>query len=170
MPTLAAMATLVGSVGPLSFEGKVSVRYSWLFVAASWFLPLPALAQQQQIQPPMQQSTEWSKLPRMQLERQFGGPLQDTIIQRWRDPVDGTICYIYLPITAAHSPPTASGYVQYGPNTIGSMSCFAAPGAGGPSATTSTPRAGTPPRTSPSPAVPPAARPPAAPAAPTQER
>ena len=53
------------------------------------------------------------KLPRMQLERQFAGPLQDTIIQRWRDPVDGTICYIYLPITAAHSPPTASGYVQY---------------------------------------------------------
>jgi hypothetical protein len=42
----------------------------------------------------------------MQLERQFAGPLQDTIIQRWRDPVDGTICYIYLPITAQHSPPT----------------------------------------------------------------
>jgi len=34
-----------------------------------------------------------SKLPRMQLERQFAGPLQDTVIQRWRDPVDGTICY-----------------------------------------------------------------------------
>ena len=96
------------------------MRHMTWFIAAAWLLPLPAAAQQQQQQ---QQPTEWAKLPRMQLERQFGGPLQDTLIQRWRDPVDGTICYIYLPITAAHSPPTASGYVQYGPNTIGSMSC-----------------------------------------------
>jgi hypothetical protein len=59
----------------------------------------------------------------MQLERQFAGPLQDTIIQRWRDPVDGTVCYIYLPITAAHTPPTQTGYVQYGANTIGTVSC-----------------------------------------------
>lgn len=66
----------------------------------------------------------WSKLPRMELERQFAGPLQDTIIQRWRDPDDGTVCYIYLPITAQHSSPTESGYVQYGPNIIGTMSCF----------------------------------------------
>ena len=64
-------------------------------------------------------------LPPAQLERQFAGPLQDTIIQRWRDPVDGTVCYIYLPITAQHSPPTGSGYVQYGANTIGSISCVA---------------------------------------------
>lgn len=70
------------------------------------------------------QNAEWSKLPRMQLERQFAGPLQDTIIQRWRDPDDGTVCYIYLPITAPHSPPTPSGYVQYGGNTIGTMSCM----------------------------------------------
>jgi hypothetical protein len=131
---------------------------TWL-IAAAWLLPLPAAAQQQQQQ---QQPTEWTKLPRMQLERQFGGPLQDTLIQRWRDPVDGTICYIYLPITAAHSPPTASGYVQYGPNTIGSMSCLAAApaaaarGAGGP-----------PPRASPSPASPPA---PATPDAPPRSR
>jgi hypothetical protein len=68
----------------------------------------------------------WSKLPHMQLERQFAGPLQDTIIQRWRDPADGTICYIYLPITAQHSAPTASGYVQYGPNIIGTLSCLEA--------------------------------------------
>ena len=44
-----------------------------LFVAASWVLSLPAFAQQQQVQPPQQQA-EWSKLPRMQLERQFAGP------------------------------------------------------------------------------------------------
>jgi hypothetical protein len=66
-------------------------------------------------------------MPIMHLERQFAGPLQDTVIQRWRDPVDGTICYAYLPITASHSAPTASGYVQYGPNSIGSLSCMTGP-------------------------------------------
>ena len=87
----------------------------------------------------------------------------------WRDPVDGTICYIYLPITAAHSPPTASGYVQYGPNTVGSMSCLAAApvaaarGAGGPPATTSRPGAGT---ATPPPRPSPASRPAPAPATP----
>src|SRR4051812_5680719 len=54
--------------------------------------------------PQFQQSAEWSKLPRMQLERQFAGPLQDTVVQRWRDPLDGTVCYIYLPIFVAHTP------------------------------------------------------------------
>ena len=148
------------------------MRYVRLvFAVAMCVSPLSAAGQQQQ-------PTEWAKLPRMQLERQFGGPLQDTLIQRWRDPVDGTICYIYLPITAAHSPPTASGYVQYGPNTIGSMSCLAAApaaaarGAGGPPATTSRPGAGTAspaPRSSPSPASPPAPAP-ATPDAPPPSR
>ena len=151
----------------------MGVRYSILFFAASCFLPLPAFAEQQQVQPPPQQPTEWSRLPRMQLERQFAGPLQDTIVQRWRDPVDGTICYIYLPITAAHSPPTASGYVQYGGNTIGSMSCVAAApgrGVGEPPATTSRPGAAPPPpRRLPAPASPPAVAP-AAPDTPPQAR
>ena len=71
-----------------------------------------------------QSGGEWSKLPRMKLERQFAGPLQDTVIQRWRDTVDGVVCYIYLPITAAHTPPTPSGFVQYGANSIGSLSCL----------------------------------------------
>src|SRR5579871_3402252 len=84
-----------------------------LVLAVTALAPLPAAAQQ----------SEWATLPKMQLERQFAGPLQDTIIQRWRDPVDGMICYIYLPITAAHTPPTPNGYVQYGANTIGSVSC-----------------------------------------------
>jgi hypothetical protein len=103
-------------------------------VAIAFALPLAAKAQQ----PQPQQSAAWDQLPRMQLERQFAGPLQDTIIQRWRDPVDGTICYIYLPITAAHTPPTTSGYVQYGANIIGSISCVAplriAPPTNGPAA------------------------------------
>jgi hypothetical protein len=80
----------------------------------------PTAAQQQR-----QTASDWSRMPRMDLERQFAGPLQDTIVQRWRDPIDGTVCYIYLPITAEHSQPTASGFVQYGPNAIGSISCFA---------------------------------------------
>jgi len=71
-----------------------------------------------------QSGGEWAKLPRMKLERQFAGPLQDTVIQRWRDPIDGVVCYIYLPITAAHTPPTPTGFVQYGANTIGSLSCL----------------------------------------------
>lgn len=95
-----------------------------LAVTAALLSPLAAAAQQPQQPPP---PSEWAKLPHLQLERQFAGPLQDTIVQRWRDPVDGTICYIYLPITAAHSPPTPTGYVQYGANIIGSISCFASP-------------------------------------------
>ena len=73
-----------------------------------------------------QQTSSWDQMDRMQLERQFAGPLQDTIVQRWRDPVDGTVCYIYLPISAQHSPPTPPGFVQYGANTIGSISCVPA--------------------------------------------
>jgi hypothetical protein len=106
---------------------EVNVRYKNLLVVASCFFTLSAMAEQQQVQPRQQQPAEWSKLPRMQLERQFAGPLQDTLIQRWRDPVDGTICYLYLPMLGTHSAPTASGYVEYGANTIGSISCNLAP-------------------------------------------
>lgn len=63
----------------------------------------------------------------MQLERQFAGPLQDTVIQRLRDTVDGTICYIYLPISVSHSATTGTGFVQYGPNNIGSINCIPRP-------------------------------------------
>jgi hypothetical protein len=63
----------------------------------------------------------------MQLERQFAGPLRDTVVQRWRDTADGTVCYIYLPISAQHSLPTPSGFVNYGGNTIGSISCLSGP-------------------------------------------
>jgi hypothetical protein len=87
--------------------------------------PAPApQPQQQQPQQPQQPQSTWDTLPRMQLERQFAGPLRDTIVQRWRDPVDGTVCYIYLPISAQHSPPTPSGFVNYGSNSIGSISCM----------------------------------------------
>jgi hypothetical protein len=89
----------------------------------------PSHAQQPAQAPPQQfqQSGEWDKLPKMILERQFAGPLQDTVIQRLRDPVDGTVCYLYLPISAPHSPTTANGFVQYGSNTIGSINCVPGP-------------------------------------------
>lgn len=86
--------------------------------------PLPPTSQQQPT--PVQPSQQWQQLPHMQLERQFAGPLRDTVIQRWRDPADGTVCYIYLPITVQHSAVTPEGFVQYGANPIGSISC--APG------------------------------------------
>jgi hypothetical protein len=62
----------------------------------------------------------------MQLQAQYKGPLADTVIERWRDPIDGTICYIYLPIVVQHSAPTTTGLVQYGGNSIGSISCLPA--------------------------------------------
>jgi hypothetical protein len=70
-----------------------------------------------------QQPMTWEKLPRMQLETSFAGPMQDTAIQRWRDTSENVICYIYMPISTQHSAPSASGYVTYGPNQIGSISC-----------------------------------------------
>lgn len=67
---------------------------------------------------------EWGNLPTMLLEKIYRGPLRDTIIQRWRDPIDGSVCYLYIPISAPLLPPTAEGYVQYGANQIGSISCI----------------------------------------------
>lgn len=101
------------------FKRSISLA-QWCMLAATLIAPTATQAQQGQ------ESPQWQRMPHMQLERQFAGPLQDTIVQRWRDPADGTVCYIYLPISAAHSAPTAEGFVQYGPNTIGSISCLAA--------------------------------------------
>jgi hypothetical protein len=101
-------------------------RYAALAASIAAACSHAALAQQQPAQPApqqFQQSDEWAKLPKMMLERQFAGPLQDTVIQRLRDPADGTICYLYLPISAPHTPTTVTGFVQYGPNTIGSINC-----------------------------------------------
>lgn len=96
-----------------------------LGLAMAALIPLGAMAQQSlQPVPQAQPQSAWDSLPRMQLERQFAGPLRDTVVQRWRDPADGTVCYIYLPISAQHSPPTPAGFVNYGSNSIGSISCF----------------------------------------------
>jgi hypothetical protein len=98
------------------------MRLGPFILASAIAVMLPPAAK---AQPPAPPQSVWRQLPRMQLERQFAGPLQDTIIQRWRDPADDTVCYLYLPITASHSQALDSGYVQYGSNTIGSISCVA---------------------------------------------
>lgn len=69
------------------------------------------------------QAEQAPPISRMKLEAQYAGPLRDTLIQRWRDPTDGTICYVYLPILVPHGP-GPNGLVQYGPNGIGSISCL----------------------------------------------
>jgi hypothetical protein len=100
-------------------------------VLAAWLASPQDVAARQQTapsqptaaQPAPRRSAELAALPKMIIERQLAGPLQDTVIQRLRDPVDGTICYLYLPISAPHTPATASGFVQYGPNAIGSINC-----------------------------------------------
>ena len=78
-----------------------------------------------QQQPPQQQQQQitWEQLPHMQLEGNFAGPLKDTTIQRWRDTSENVVCYIYAPFNAQHSTPTATGYVVYGANQIGTISC-----------------------------------------------
>jgi len=63
----------------------------------------------------------------MQVEAYYRAPLADTMIQRLRDPIDGSVCFLYVPIEAQHGRRGASGYVSYGSNTIGSLSCFPNP-------------------------------------------
>ena len=66
----------------------------------------------------------WEGLPTMNLEQVFRGPLPDTVIQRWRDPVNSSNCYMYLPVSAPlAAPQPGSNSFQYGPNIIGSISC-----------------------------------------------
>jgi hypothetical protein len=91
----------------------------FLFAVAFLGLAAPACAEQ----------VQWAAMPRMELQAQYAGPLRDTIVQRWRDPKYGTICYLYLPILVEHAPPPEDGgYVTYGANTLGSISCLPAAG------------------------------------------
>jgi hypothetical protein len=91
--------------------------------------PQPAQLVQPQAPAPArpQASDSWRKMPKMKLEAIYSGPLRDTIIQRWRDPMDGTVCHLYLPIIAPTSPVQPNGFVHYGPNGIGSISCQSPP-------------------------------------------
>jgi hypothetical protein len=92
-----------------------------MVLAGSLALPVMSFGQAKAQQAPAQ---NWEGFPMMILEQVFRGPLRDTVIQRWRDPVNSIICYMYLPISAplvASQP--GSNFVQYGPNIIGNISC-----------------------------------------------
>jgi hypothetical protein len=68
--------------------------------------------------------SEWNSFPTMLLEKVYKAPLRDTVIQRWRDPIDGSVCFLYIPISTPMLPQPADGFMQYGPNQIGSISCI----------------------------------------------
>jgi len=100
-----------------------------VLAAVGWLMPAFG-KDPQAATAPAASGPAWNNLPAMQLEAYYRAPLADTMIQRFRDPIDGAICYLYVPIQAPHGPRGASGYVSYGANTIGSLSCFANPNAG----------------------------------------
>jgi hypothetical protein len=91
--------------------------------AAPLAIPPPASAPPAQAPAASPGTQEWNSFPTMVLERIYRGPLRDTIIQRWLDPIDGTVCFLYTPISAPLLPQPVEGYVQYGANQIGSISC-----------------------------------------------
>jgi hypothetical protein len=119
------------------FLGRIfsSTRIAWLFAGALFVLLLLAVTGTLDLRSIFGGHSDYpdardrlanadrSEPLRMHLEGQYPGPLQDTTIERWRDPVDGTVCYVYLPIAVEHSA-GPSGLVQYGAANIGSISCF----------------------------------------------
>ena len=60
----------------------------------------------------------------MEAEQQFAGPVSNTVIYRWRDPTNGSLCYVYVPTEAQYASSRASGFVKRAANTIGSISCI----------------------------------------------
>ena len=60
----------------------------------------------------------------MEVEQQFAGPVSNTAIYRWRDPTNGSVCYVYVPVDAQYASSRASGFVKRAANTIGSISCI----------------------------------------------
>jgi hypothetical protein len=96
-------------------------NFRLMVLAGSLVLPVLSFGQAKAQQAPAQ---NWEGFPMMILEQVFRGPLRDTIIQRWRDPVNSIVCYMYLPIsTPLAAPQPGSNFVQYGPNIIGNISC-----------------------------------------------
>ncbi len=79
----------------------------------------------------------WLSAPHMIFEREFAGPVSDTIIRRWRDPDNGAQCYIYAQISVGGAAPTAVGAAAYKPDAIGSITCI--PGPAAPVSSVSTP-------------------------------
>jgi hypothetical protein len=113
------LAGLGAAVAALSAVGLSSLRGVW---APSSEGPSPSSETRQQL----------PQLPQMVIQQRFAGPFPGTEIDRWRDPLDGTVCYVYFP-TVVRRTPAPSGYFDYGSNAIGSISCLS-PGAQAPPA------------------------------------
>jgi hypothetical protein len=105
----------VGSLIVLAAFG--SGLYAWLHREAF-------TAHEASVAAPQTGENDPAQIGHMILKAQFSGPLKDTVVQRWEDPATGNTCYIYLPVVVQHSPPTPTGFVQYGANGIGSISCL----------------------------------------------
>ena len=80
---------------------------------------VPALAAEESQEP-----SSVAAASRMNVEQEFAGPIANTMIHRWRDPTDGTVCYVYVPVPPRqYAISRASGFVRQVPDTIGSISC-----------------------------------------------
>jgi hypothetical protein len=109
---------LVWSVGIVIVLGAFGAGfYAWLHREAF-------TTHEASVAAPQTGQSDPAQIGHMILKAQFTGPLKDTVVQRWEDPATGNTCYIYLPVVVQHSPPTPTGFVQYGANGIGSISCL----------------------------------------------
>jgi hypothetical protein len=80
---------------------------------------------------PAPQSPSGAKsYPPMSLEARYAGPIEGTMIQRWRDPHYGVVCYIYIPMVVRHER-AGDGPAEYGSRSIGTIRCVPPAGAGG---------------------------------------
>ena len=107
-------------------RAPLKATFAFIGVMAVWWpFQLPAVqAPDATPKPDTERSGQWGNLPNMLLERQFAGPQEDTLIQRWRDPESGEVCYIYLPIAVPYSANGATSFVEYKGSGIGNISCF----------------------------------------------
>ena len=101
------MRGLAALCGMAAFAAMLSVAPA-IALDASPATPSPARAEAAAL-------SRWETAPRMQAEQEFAGPIADTMIHRWRDPDNGTLCYVYAPISANLGP---------GITAIGSISCI----------------------------------------------
>jgi hypothetical protein len=108
------LAGLVAAVAAVILGGVISLKGGWRSLSDG---PSSSAATPEQL----------PQLPRMVIQQRFAGPFPGTEIDRWRDPLDGTVCYIYFP-TVVRRTQAPAGYFDYGSNAIGSISCLSAAG------------------------------------------
>lgn len=116
----------------MSFLGGELKKISFLIVCLILIFPFKAISGD------INSKSTLKNIESYVLEAQFGGPHQDTIIQRWYDKARNNICYLYIPLAV----PTVDNQHDknnqneasknknitkiYGNNNIGSISCVRA--------------------------------------------